>query len=93
MGPGHHQVSEQLKPRDNQRQPKEKTESVDTILSIALTPLHAITILVEVWNRANYKESYHDEPRGKNNEIINTEQKHLETETGNQQMSVREGRN
>ena len=27
----------------------------------------------------------------KNNEIINTEQTHLETESGNQQMSVREG--
>jgi hypothetical protein len=50
---------------------------------------------VEVWNRAYCKESSHhvivDEPRGKNNEIINTEQKHLETETGNQQMSVRKG--
>ena len=29
----------------------------------------------------------------KNNEIINTEQKHLETESENQQMSVREGGN
>jgi len=83
--------------RDNHRQPKEKTKSVDTFLSIALTPLHAITILVEVWSRATNKESsYHvivDESRGKNNEIINTEQKHLETESGNQQMSVREGGN
>ena len=95
MGPEHHQVSEQLKPRDNQ----EKTESVDTVLSIALTPFHAITILVEVWNRANYKESLHhvivDEPRGKRIQWNNkhTEQKNLETESRSQQMSVREGGN
>lgn len=60
MVPGHHQDSEQLNARDNHRQAKEKMESFDTILPIALIPLHAIAIPVEVWNRANYKESsYH----------------------------------